>query len=224
MCGRFALIDTVEEIKSQFSVENEFELKPDFNIFPTHEVVCVVEPEPHHRQCVFYRWGLIPSWTTERTKLRNWTNARCETVFQTAVFSKPVQSRRCLMLMSGFFEWQQNASGKQPYYIHKANHELLAVAAFWEAWQGEDKMIYSCCLVTCEASSLMKPIHHRMPVLLNTEQQKIWLNNTRFSQDELMAMMRPHEDDELIAYPVTPLVNRPQFNNPLAIEPYFERS
>lgn len=224
MCGRFALIDTVEEIKSQFSVENEFELKPSFNIIPSQDVVCIVETEPHQRQCVLFRWGLIPSWTTADSKVGSLINARCETIFQKPVFSNPLQSRRCLMLMSGFFEWRQEASGKQPYYIQKENHDILAVAAFWESWNNEEKVVHSCCLVTCDASPFMRPIHHRMPVLLNKEQQAIWLNNSRCNKEELASVMCPSQENDLIAYPVTKMVNRAEFNNPLAIEPYLDRN
>lgn len=224
MCGRFALIDSVEKIKYQFFVENDFELKPHFNIAPGFDVICVVEIEPHHRQCLFYRWGLIPSWTTDRKKLGNLINARCETVFQKQAFRNAIQSRRCLMLMSGFFEWHHDEFGKQPYYIHNKNHELLAVAAFWDVWQDKEKLIYSCCLVTREANSYLMPIHNRMPVLLDKAQQEIWLNNSRCVPEELEALMRSHAEDHLIAYPVTSLVNRARFDNPLAIEPYLSQS
>lgn len=221
MCGRFALIDTVEKIKKQFSVENDFELKPHFNIAPGFSVACVVEMESTHRQCLAYRWGLIPSWAKDRKNSGHLINARCETVLQKPAFRNAIKSRRCIMVMSGFFEWHQDTVGKQPYYIHKANNEMLAVAAFWELWQGEgeEKPIYSCCLVTSEANPFMMPIHKRMPVCLNKEQQAIWLDNSQFIPERLQELMRPYREDDLISYPVTPLVNHARFDNPLAIRP-----
>lgn len=77
------------------------------------------------------RWGLVPSWTTERKKIGSLINARAETIFEKPAFRDAIKCKRCLMPMSGFYEWHQEEGIKQPYYFRKTNHDLLAVAALW---------------------------------------------------------------------------------------------
>jgi len=96
---------------------------------------------------------------------------------------------------------------------------LLAVAALWDTWQGEDEVIHTCCLITTDANPLMQPIHHRMPVILDEQGQSLWLDNLQCPKDELMALLQPYRYDDLEGYRVSTLVNKAQFDHPLAIDP-----
>ena len=83
--------------------------------------------------------------------------------------------------MSGFYEWRVENGIKQPYYIKHQHDEYLAIAALWDTWFKGEEVIHSCCLVTTDANELMKPIHHRMPVVLSKEAQAIWMNNACYN-------------------------------------------
>lgn len=108
---------------------------------------------------------------------------------------------------------------KQPYFFHKKNHDLLAVAALWDTWQSQDEVIHSCCLITTEANSLMERVHHRMPVIFDEETQNTWLDNSQCSKESLLALLKPYPYDDLEGYRVSTLMNKADFNHPLAIEP-----
>ncbi|MBA2655422.1 MAG: SOS response-associated peptidase [Tatlockia sp.] len=179
MCGRFALIPDDEIIKTQFAVSEVPPLEPQYNIAPSLTVLAIVKVE-HHNHAVLFRWGLIPYWAKDKKIGNSLTNARAETVMEKPAFRKAFQSRRCLMVMSGFFEWQEQGAVKQPYYNKHKNNKLMAIAGLWESWQSAngDEVIQSCCLITTKANELLDPIHHRMPVVLNKDAQALWLNPT----------------------------------------------
>lgn len=146
-------------------------------------------------------------------------NARAETVAEKPSFRHALKSRRCLVLMSGFFEWLRTEQLKQPYYICKTSGELLAVAGLWEQWQSnEGEVIYSCCMLTTDANEQMSSLHHRMPVILNKEQQALWLEDRVLDKESLNEIVTPYPGVDLQLYPVTPQMNNWRFTGRQAIE------
>jgi putative SOS response-associated peptidase YedK len=219
MCGRFAYIPTSEQLKYQFQLSQELSVPARFNIAPGSSVVCLIKTDAKEAQGILLHWGLIPFWTKDRTKIRPLANARGETVFEKPAFRQIIKTKRCLMPMSGFYEWHEEEHVKQPYFFRKKNKELLAVAALWDTWQHGEEVLHSCCLLTTSANSLIQPIHHRMPVLLDKESQGLWLDNTHCDEHELISLIQPYPKNDLEGYPVSTLVNQARFDQPLAIEP-----
>lgn len=220
MCGRFAYVASYEKLKYQFHLSNSVEITPRFNIAPGADVVCLLKTDANELQSVVLRWGLIPSWVKDRKKIGSLINARAETLFEKPAFRNAVKSKRCLMPMSGFYEWHVEEGVKQPYFFRKKNQELLAVAAIWDMWQFETEIIHSCCLITSDANPLMEPVHHRMPVILEKDAQSFWLDNSQCPKEELLALLKPYPNEDLEGYRVSTLVNKANFNHPLAIEPF----
>lgn len=130
-----------------------------------------------------FDWGLIPSWSMDN-EIRKFTlNAKIETLAQKPSF-KDVINNRCLVLSSGFFEWQwRDSKGKEKrkYLIQSTQQEIFAFAGIWSEWinpiTGETQKTYS--IVTTEANELMSEIHNtkkRMPVILSKANEFDWLN------------------------------------------------
>lgn len=138
-------------------------------------------------------------------------NAKAETLPQKPAFKKAFEQRRCIVPVSGFFEWRKQGDKKQPFYIKHRMNDLLAVAVIWEDWQGkEGEHIKSCCLITTEANDFLSDVHHRMPVILDQKKQNTWLN-PESDKDELQNTLLPYQRDDLIRYPVTPKMNNARF-------------
>jgi putative SOS response-associated peptidase YedK len=84
------------------------------------------------------RWGLVPFWWSKPLKeLRLATfNARLETVTTKAFFREPFKKRRCLMPVSGYYEWQDTPGGKQPHYFTaRDGSPVLTIAGLWDEWK-----------------------------------------------------------------------------------------
>jgi putative SOS response-associated peptidase YedK len=88
-----------------------------------------------------------------------------------------------------------------------------------EHWRRGDDVIDSCAIITTDANDLMRDIHDRMPVILSPHDYDLWLDNEFDDRRHLESMLRPHDADEMIAYPVSTLVNSPRNDSPKCIEP-----
>lgn len=130
-----------------------------------------------------FDWGLIPSWSTNNDIRKFTLNAKIETLAQKPSFKDAINNR-CLVLSSGFFEWQwRDSKGKEKrkYLIKPTQEEIFAFAGIWSEWTnpetGEKQKTYS--IITTEANELMSEIHNtkkRMPVILPKENEYDWLN------------------------------------------------
>src|SRR5690606_22779944 len=142
-------------------------------------------------------------------------NARSETVAEKPAFRAAFKYRRCIVPASGFYEWQKQNGHKQPHYIHHKDGAPLAFAGLWEHWQSPDgSELESCTILTTSANNMMTTLHNRMPVILEPADYAVWLHSDGQAQDELHHLLRPADDDLLVAHPVSTFVNRPQNDGP----------
>jgi putative SOS response-associated peptidase YedK len=128
-------------------------------------------------------WGLVPSWAKDPSIGNRMFNARAETAATTAAFRTALGKRRCLVPVSGFYEWQKLAGGKgkkvakQPFYITPEDGSVMALAGLWEYWRhGDDDPIVSYTIITTDAVGPMADIHDRMPLILPASDWDSWLD------------------------------------------------
>ncbi|MDP4599158.1 MAG: SOS response-associated peptidase [Pseudomonadales bacterium] len=152
------------------------------------------------------RWWLVPHWADQPSSRFSMFNARAETLARSRAFAEAYRSRRCIVPVSGYYEWRAEAGGKQPYYITAAADEGLALAGLWEHWQKDDVEIDSCTIITTAAPAAMRDLHQRMPVHLHPAGICHWLApNT--PQTDLAALLAPAVLVPLTIMPVSRLVN-----------------
>lgn len=211
MCGRFTLHTSIDELVERFGVlDFAFSYTPSYNIAPTQPVLTVVagEKSPEAR---YMRWGLVPPWQ-QKSPSRPLINARLETVSEKPTFRRLVNTKRCLILADGFFEWKQEESTKYPVYIRLDQGKPFAFAGLWD---NDEKP--SCTIITQDAASALASVHNRMPVILTPESEVLWLSNAPFS--ELQSQLPDEESLSLSYYRVSTQVNSPRNNGPLCIVP-----
>ncbi len=192
-------------------------LAPRYNIAPSQPVP-VVRAADAGREWVNLRWGLVPSWAKD-AKLAQ-INARAETAPDKPMFRSAFRKRRCLIPASGFYEWQATGGKrKQPFCIRLADDKPFAFAGLWERWEGPDGPVESCCILTTEANDLVRPIHDRMPVILDPRHFDQWLDPKQRDAAALAPLLRPFAVDAMKAYPVSPWVNDPRHDDARCLEP-----
>ncbi len=215
MCGRFTLTISGDEIAKCFQVSEVQDGPPRYNIAPSQEILTIVQRLQGQRQLKAMKWGLIPSWSFDVKIGSKLLNARGETVAEKPSFRNAFKHRRCLIIADGFYEWQNPRKNKQPYYIHLKTRQPFAFAGLWEVWNsGQTEEILSCCIITTEANELMKPLHHRMPVILSRDAYSQWLDPNVSNRDILESFLTPYESDAMSAYQVSQKVNRPTNDHP----------
>jgi len=192
-----------------------------YNIAPSQPVAAIrIEPGTTTRQLVLLRWGLIPSWAKDPKIGHQCINAKAETVAEKPSFRAAFKARRCLVIATGFYEWQVQGPRKQPMWIGLKSHRPFAFAGLWEQWhppEGAD--IESCTILTTDPNELLRPIHNRMPVILAPSTYDQWLDPTVHDAETLKSLIRPYPSEELTAYPVSTLVNNPRHDAPDCLEP-----
>lgn len=221
MCGRFSQTATPEIIAEQFGVNGSLLFQPRYNIAPSQSIAAIrIEPDTTTRKLVMLRWGLIPSWAKDAKIGNQCINAKAETVAEKPSFRSAFKKRRCLIVATGFYEWQVQGARKQPMWIGLRNKRPFAFAGLWEHWTPtEGAAIESCTIITTEPNALMQSIHNRMPVILTPHDYDLWLDPTMQEVETVKPLLRPFTSDELVAYPVSTLVNNPRHDAPQCLEP-----
>jgi putative SOS response-associated peptidase YedK len=149
------------------------------------------------------RWGLIPPWLDEASSRYATFNARAESVTEKPAYRHAwKQAQRCVMPALGYFEWQKQADGKQPYFIRGDNREPVFFAGLFEP--ARESIPWSCTMLTRPAREDLASIHPRMPVILSRQSLTRWLEA---DNDEALALTSDEPGFALVSYPVSRRVN-----------------
>jgi putative SOS response-associated peptidase YedK len=215
MCGRFTLNIPPEVLAKIFQLAEVPQYEARYNIAPSQAVACVRHIGDHNN-LDFLKWGLVPSWSKDKTHIS--INARSESVSEKPTFNHAIRYNRCIIPASGFYEWLPKDNSKQPYYVRLNNSSVMGLAGLWEKWITEDgSELETCCILTTDANEIMKPIHDRMPVILQPDSYKLWLNRNMHTPRELERLYQPFPSDLMVAHPVPELVNNTRFDSPSCI-------
>ena len=168
------------------------------------------------------RWGLVPRWAKDETISKRTYNARSETLREKPSFRDSYRHRRCLILADGFYEFQKirGRAYRQPVYFRLRSREVFAFAGLWDSWVAPDGSdLVTSTIITTRPNSLMKPIHHRMPVILPVEQYQAWLDRGNVTAKGLDELLKPFDAAAMECFEVSPNVDRSQVDGPECIEP-----
>jgi putative SOS response-associated peptidase YedK len=218
MCGRYHLTATPENIVAHFQLQRPPRNQPNFNISPAQKILCIVELDDGSRKAVNLFWGLVPSWAKDTKISSHLINARAETIREKPSFRAAFHKRRCLIVATGFYEWQKRPSGKQAYNLHRTDNNLFAFAGLWEHWQHDQETLYSCTIITTAATDLMQPIHERMPVIITGDQYDYWLNKAA-SEAETYQLLSNNAYADMTATAISDYVNNPRHNDADCLQP-----
>jgi putative SOS response-associated peptidase YedK len=224
MCGRFVLSTPGQALAAQFSqlsVAAAPATVDRFNVAPSQDIPALRRnQESGEAEWAELQWGLIPSWAKDPAIGARMINARSETVAEKPSFRTPFRRRRCIVPMTGFYEWKRSGSKKQPFYFRSSGPGVLAVAGLWEHWDSAGgEFVETVAMLTTSANELMSPIHHRMPVLLDADGCKRWLDCKTEREPVLSDLFEPRPSTDLQVHPVGLGVNNARNNDPANITP-----
>ncbi|HUW93049.1 MAG TPA: SOS response-associated peptidase [Bacteroidales bacterium] len=192
---------------------------------PYMPVICSDNPS----EIRLMQWGLIPSWASDETeaeevRLKTF-NARSETIDLKPAFRDSFVSRRCLVPVRGFFEWQHIGGRKIPWYIGLQDEEMFSLAGIWDSWQMKGGITMNTfSIVTTHANDLMAGIHNkkkRMPVILPSSVERLWIKK-ELTKASASSLMEPVASEMLAAHTISPLITNAKAdrNRPELIMPY----
>jgi putative SOS response-associated peptidase YedK len=256
MCGRYASSRSPGDLVLEFEIEENEAAEADparYNIAPTDTVPVVLErlkePEPVSdesevreeaqearviRRLRPLTWGLVPSWSKDRTGGARMINARAESLLEKPAYRKAALTRRCLVPADGWYEWQVSPSErdqkgkprKQPFFVHPAAGGGLAFAGIYEFWRDSglhaddpQAWLVTFAVITTEAEPGLDVIHDRMPLVLPPDRWRAWLDPRVRDQDDVRALIVPPAPGRFVAVPVTTRVNSVRNDGPELLEP-----
>ncbi|MEO8356865.1 MAG: SOS response-associated peptidase [Chloroflexota bacterium] len=221
MCGRFTLTVNPAELQDAFqnySFPEKF--APRFNIAPTQPILAI--PNDERNEADFFLWGLIPMWAKDPSIGNKLINARAETLAEKPSFRGSLKHKRCLILADGFYEWKTGPGGKlkTPYFIHMQDRKPFAFAGLWDSWNSPDgSQVKSCTIITTEPNELTSLVHNRMPAILHPRDYAKWLDASPQSPESLKPLIKPYPAEEMSAYAVSRMVNKPENDIPELVVP-----
>jgi putative SOS response-associated peptidase YedK len=237
MCGRYTLtrqddlVDDLEAALDPAAPSNPW-WKPRFNISPTQDAPVVTLREGV-RTIEMMRWGLVPFWAGRRSDDRGgpaagpvrpakkpplMINARVESVDEKPVFRDALERKRCLVPADGFFEWKRSGKLALPMFIHPEPRHVVAFAGLWARTRTDAGLVHSFTIVTGPANELVRPIHDRMPIVLDRGTWAAWLDPA-LTREAARALLGVVPVGDWRRDPVSTWVNKPDHDDPRCIEP-----
>ncbi len=221
-----------DELENRYGVSfpnrDRYEPSYYYHAFGLPELPAICSGSPDKVQLL--RWGLIPSWTrstadAEAIRFRTF-NARAESITSKPSFSGSFKSKRCLIPVKGFFEWQHDGDVKIPWYIYHADEEIFSIAGLFDQWveTTTGEILNTFSIITTDANDLLAVIHNskkRMPVILDKNNEFKWISPV-ISSDEALEMLKPCPSEILKAHTISNLVNNKSANRntPEVIRPF----
>jgi putative SOS response-associated peptidase YedK len=220
MCGRYRIKDTdqlTDELRRTFKIP-DWVIGPRYNIAPSQELPVIVKDNEGKARVATMRWGLVPFWDkSEKPKIAP-INARTEGAFTKPMFRQSIQTRRCLIPADGFYEWRRLPNDqKQPFDIHlKDGRPFFFVGIYEDATEIRPA---TYLMFTTRPNSLMAEIHNRMPAILIGDRAQQWIAPGPVSTERLAEFTEPYPAEQMVARPVSTLVNNPRNDSPDCFAP-----
>lgn len=223
MCGRFTYLYTWREVHAFLSLTSPLpfdELAHRYNVAPTQDAPVAINAPGGGQELAFMRWGLVPRWAEDISIGNRMINARAETVRTKPGFRDAFSRRRCLVPVSGFYEWQkvEGSTRKQAWYMTPREGNIVCFGGLWERWKSpEGSELRSFTILTTSPNDLMKPLHDRMPVVIAPADFERWL--TAPAEDPALdALMCPCDASCMQAHRVGSWVNAPAHDDAKCVE------
>lgn len=220
MCGRYALFAEKTKIEQAFgaSFAGPDLFNPSYNVAPGSFNPVLILGKGGVRRIGPLRWGLIPSWAKDQSGAYKTINAKAETLADKPSFRQAYKSRRCIVPVSGFYEWMQDTKPKRPFFI-RTNEDVFGLAGLYERWESGGEVLFTYTIITTEPNALTSQVHHRMPVILEKEDYGDWLDPQCGDREHLASMLRPFLAENMALHEVGTEVSKPGTEGPELVRP-----
>lgn len=218
MCGRFNVSADPLSVMLMKLIGLPHPGPDNVNAAPTETIAVLRIGADHEPEIVPMRWWLTPYWSKGPSTKYSMFNAKSETASSSPAFREPFRKRRCLVPVSGFYEWIRQNNQKLPYYIRPHDDGGLLLAGLWDRWHDRetDEDLLSFTVLTVPAAPEMAFIHDRQPLMLSFDDARAWLDPESEDYESLISSAFPLAMD---AVPVSTYVNNARHKDARCLDP-----
>ena len=211
MCGRYYFSIDLGNLSFVENIDG-FTFEENFNIAPQTSVPVVIDNKL--RECT---WGYYPQWLKDQSNSRPLFNTRFESLLEKKTFISAFKKSRCLVPISGWYEWKVVDEGKQPYFFKNTNDEnLLAAGLYWDRSDGSTEFT----IITTAAPVEINEVHDRSPLILDDVSTGVWLSDDE--PEDIHSDISHDFGNRIEFYQVSKSVNNPKNNNEELIKEFTE--
>ena len=162
MCGRYYIMKQIYQVLKDMGVDVQWNQILLGDCFPKQKIPVIVE---NHGKLEIKKlqWGYRIPYTSQLI-----INARCETLLEKKLFQKDVKERRCLIFAKGFYEWD----GHKHQVSFESRHDPILLMA--GIYNDKEEVV----IITKNANDVMKPVHSRMPLIIDQHDMMKWLDTS----------------------------------------------
>jgi putative SOS response-associated peptidase YedK len=218
MCGRFNITSDPLTRLLMTLVGLPHPGPDNYNAAPTETIQVLRLDEDGNPELVPMRWWLTPHWSKAPSTKYAMFNARSETAASSPAFREPFRKRRCVVPVSGFYEWTRQNDRKLPYLLKPHEEPGLLLAGLWDRWRNPDtdEVLESFTVLTVPASPAMELIHNRQPLMLSVEEARAWMDP---ESEDFETLIRSDLPVPLDAVPVSTHVNNARNKDERCMDP-----
>jgi putative SOS response-associated peptidase YedK len=234
MCGRYVVVQKWEELEKAFHTIPTAITTPyvaNYNIGPGSYAPVVIL-ENGVPKIINMQFGLTPFWASKKMYL---FNARSEGdgnehddvhytggkgIISKPAFRKPIREQRCLVIANAFMEGPKTEKLSKPYLCYLRDRELFCMAGIYDSYTDKTtgEVTQSFAIITTVANELMQKIgHHRSPVILDQQDEMLWLTGTDLSA--ITQLLKPYPAAAMNAYPIDAAIKNQKNNAPEFLTP-----
>lgn len=171
MCGRFyvdekmtrEIWDVVRGIDRRLKLPTIGEVRPA-------DTSLIIHGENRSLTADSMRWGFRQYSASSLI-----INARSESVTEKPMFRDSILQRRCVIPASWFYEWNMS---KEKVTFKRKDSSMLYMAGCYQRYEEGNRFV----ILTTGANESMKPVHDRMPVILEKKELKNWVYDNEFME------------------------------------------
>jgi putative SOS response-associated peptidase YedK len=185
MCGRMNVIDSpltqwvCDYLGIEFTTQTNTDLRPTQPV----DTIAAAGPAPAQLRT---NWGIKPAWSKSLL-----INAQAETVATKPTFRKSFSAKRCLIPVTGWYEWRaEGGPKKQRYSFTHVDGIPFLMAGIWFGDPAEAQLV----TLTTNPAAHCAEIHNRMPLLVDPDCVALWLSAPA---EELGALLGVNREDHI---------------------------
>ncbi|MBX2896156.1 MAG: SOS response-associated peptidase [Cyclobacteriaceae bacterium] len=217
MTERYAIHSNLNQLVARFGIEEAPGYTPCYNASPGKLLPVITHQSPQGFS--FFYWGTAPAWIKNKTLAERIINTRVEWIQEKPLLRKALMRYRCLIPANGFYAWKKIGKKSLVPHLFTPQQALISFAGIWEEYDDQDgNSFHTFSVLTMPATAPVLSVTDRMPVIFNREQELIWLN-PHATELQLLALIKPLDENALTSHVVSPAVFSPDVDKPSLLLP-----